>query len=540
MKIISKYFWIVIVVISLLKLVLTSGFAPYLKQGFYYDDMMMFNITNSLLHGNWLGAYNDVILTKGIVFPVIAALFSKVGIPFLLGCNFIYLFASLFVTMSLRNFIKNKTYLVFIYVLILFNPISYAMETFLRFYRNGVNVSIVLIFFGSIINWYYSKGNIKKNVLWAIVTGTSFFLVYSIREDYIWLLPALALMIINNIWYYLKDSGLRRIYIPFIPIVILVLLVNGVAYKNYFEYKTYTHNELTNSAFNDAYRKILEVKANDELNKISVSNATLIMIGDECPSFKMIADTMIESPWTEKRYTGVIDGYLFWALRDSAMKKGYYKDSITSERLWTSVSRELDLAFKSGRLKKRVIFPFALVSPYRASYNKALVSNYKETLKFLYTYDKVKAEYGYTIATTETKEAFDKMTHQSSRTVIGKELRLDNQGNIQILNISLFVYKIINYILLILGIASYLYLNIKRTKGTFLIHVMFISLLIFVSGIAYHQTTAYQAIAYHYLAPAYVLVVLFNLVAIYYVVKDNPNIFNKVGLYIKKILDIKI
>ena len=122
-------FIIMIVLVSIIRFVLTSQSSIYVF-GSKYDDLLVIKRAKSIIKGNWLGSYNHLTLVKGIGFEIFLVIFNFLKISFVNAQSIMYILACIYFIYAIRNLIKSKKFLLVIYVLMLFNPISLGFETF--------------------------------------------------------------------------------------------------------------------------------------------------------------------------------------------------------------------------------------------------------------------------------------------------------------------------------------------------------------------------------------------------------------------------
>ena len=148
-KIILIVFIIAILIVSILKQTLVYDLPIRANVGLGIDDMLMIYMTNSIANGKWIGGYNDVILSKGVSFPLMLALCYYMHMDYITMMTLLYTFACLYLTYVLSKKIKNKIILFFIYTLTLFTPIMYSYQVMQRVYRNASipSLSIFIIEF---------------------------------------------------------------------------------------------------------------------------------------------------------------------------------------------------------------------------------------------------------------------------------------------------------------------------------------------------------------------------------------------------------
>ena len=133
MKYIKKYkFIIIIIVITLIRFLMSYNLPSLYFINLTYDDMLMINQTNSLLTGNYLGNYASLTLVKGIFYPLFFMIIRFFNFNYSGVLTIFYIISCIFFVNSLKYFIKSKKVLLLVYIVLLFNPISYSSEIFQR------------------------------------------------------------------------------------------------------------------------------------------------------------------------------------------------------------------------------------------------------------------------------------------------------------------------------------------------------------------------------------------------------------------------
>ena len=512
-KIIKKYFWVFIVLFSIIRVLLILNYSPYLLSYAKYDDSLMFDIAKSIASGHWLGVYNEYTLSKGFIYPLIVSLFTWLKMPYVIGYTLLYIFACYFLTTSISKIVTNKIYLLLMYVILLFNPISYAIETFLRFYRNGINISLIMIFFALLIRLYTNKGDIKKSIIYSMLTGFMLFVVYNMRQDAIWVIPALLIILVSSLVYYIKNNK-RFVFIPMIPIILMVILSNISAYINYANYGIYTNNTFENSNFTIVRKQLISIEEDKFINRVSVSMKTLEKVATLSPTFNTIYNEVINSKLVDQKTNEIIDGYITFSLIDAHMKVYPKSNAVETNSFWKKVSIELNNAFDKNLLKKRFVIPISGLAPPRDEYYGDIINNYMKTVIFLYKYDDIKIDYACSTAEQYRLDEFNKFTFGESKTVQEKTTYNNTKVSNIVLNAILQIYKLLAPIITLYGLLSYFVLVYKKEKNMYIPSIMFISMLLYIGGIAYIETSSVtKTISYFYLAPLYpmlLFVCLFN------------------------------
>ncbi|MEF9866187.1 MAG: hypothetical protein RR814_07060, partial [Oscillospiraceae bacterium] len=148
----QKLFILIAILLVAIKLVLTSLQSVYLlPYTSPIDDMLMYNAAESILHGNWLGTYNWLTLSKYAFFSVWVALLNVLHIPYLIGGQLLWAGAVCTATGAFKPLIQKKCIRILLFALLLYNPAVSAAEVQLRVYRDNIFPALCLLCIGGFI-----------------------------------------------------------------------------------------------------------------------------------------------------------------------------------------------------------------------------------------------------------------------------------------------------------------------------------------------------------------------------------------------------
>ena len=102
-------FIIAIIIVSVLRLLLVYDMPIVANVELGIDDMLMIDITDNLIQGNWVGSYSDVVISKGLTFPLLLAFCYLLKIDYITMMTVLYIIACLTLTYVLSKKIKNKS-----------------------------------------------------------------------------------------------------------------------------------------------------------------------------------------------------------------------------------------------------------------------------------------------------------------------------------------------------------------------------------------------------------------------------------------------
>jgi hypothetical protein len=541
LRIFFNKYRLVIFMISfiIIKQLLVIGMPLFAHAGAGHDDRLMINMADSLSSGAWLGEYSEKTLVKGLFFPLFLVANDVLGIPYSLSIPGIYSLACMIFVFGIKRLFQTEFPLFIIFLALLFNPISFADETFLRIYRNGLTATQALIISGSMFAVYLTRFEKKRfQILWAISAGLGLASLWHTREDGIWIIPlVLGVIVITSISIILQKElqikdKVKKTIITVIPVMILIVSTIIISSINYAHYGVYTSNELNKSNFTNAIKLIYSVAANEEVERAAVPRSTISKIYEVSPTLNTIKEELESSldrwSWYEKdaKVRQVEDGFFFWALREAVANAGYYENAVKANDFYKNLAKELEAGFESGELKRRSTMPSALMSPWRDKYWEELPIAFFRTINYVVRFEAIKTSM--TDSIDDGKNGillFEEMTNNSAR-IKGEPISLGVQVRLALLNGITGIYQIIGFIAFVAAILAYglisILIFIKKLRNKYglmdcwlVLSALLFSACVLAGGVAYTDISAYVAISYWYLAGAYPLVIAFNAIVLY-------------------------
>lgn len=316
--------------------------------------------------------------------------------------DLIYTFACIYFVYSIKNLFKTKKLLYIIFLVLLFNPVSYACWTFQRVYRSGITISQVLIIIASLFKIYENRFSENKKIfIHALIGGITLGAMYHTREDGIWILPFVFVVtlitLISIIFKYKKNykkEFMIKIFIILLPFIILFGSIQTVRSLNYIAYGVYTYNELNDGYLGKSIQAIYSVKTDENIDKVSATRQKLKSIYEISPTLKSIEPELENAMdiWGEYKGTSekqVDNGIFWWAYKSAVEAKGYYENASKSNEFYKNVTNEINQAIKSGKLKSQLKMPATLMAPWKEKYLLEEFSTICEVIDFTTSYEQV-------------------------------------------------------------------------------------------------------------------------------------------------------
>ncbi|MCI5137794.1 MAG: hypothetical protein D3922_05125, partial [Candidatus Electrothrix sp. AR1] len=231
-----------------------------------HDDLLFIRQAYSLLSGKWLGEYNQLTLIKGPFYPIFIVCCYCLNISLLTAQQLLYAFASFVTVRAFSPLVQRKWLLVVLFAFVLFNPFSYNYPAVGRAFRLGIYSSLGLLVLscatGLVIR---SKRHlsVKKLFFWSAGTGLFLSAFWNTREESVWLLPSLLLLLIPAVFSLLSLSRSKKMMLAGLYVLpVLMLLCTNYTLKkiNQHYYGIASTIELETPQFKAAYGGLLRIK----------------------------------------------------------------------------------------------------------------------------------------------------------------------------------------------------------------------------------------------------------------------------------------
>jgi hypothetical protein len=252
-----------------------------------------------------------------------------------------------------------------LFTILLFNPMTYTDETMTRVIRDGIYPALTLLIFSCAVGLLLGSNTESKWVwLWPISLGIFLAAFWLTREEGIWLVPSIGIIILFSVyssWKSRKQSGawIKTIYLWGLAFMIAFVLVSLVSLINLQLYGLYAKTEFDAKPFKAAYGALSRVKPDEALPKVPVPKQTRMEIYKLSPAFselKPYLEGEIGDMWAqlgekeEANKDEILGGWFMWALRDAVNSAGYYASGRFPAAYYQRLDDEIDAACSNKSL----------------------------------------------------------------------------------------------------------------------------------------------------------------------------------------------
>ena len=397
------------------------------------DDLLLVEYAQSMLDGNWLGAYNWLTLAKKPGYSLILWFTSVTGIPYQVFFIGIYVLGCYLFVRAVRPLVESYAIRCGMYVVLLYLPVLFARDIFQRVYRMGIVIPFVMLALTCYIALYLRRNErLRSLVPWSVVAALSLAVFYLIKEDSAWILPFVATVsvILAIYWLYALRKKRRspkgvlgRYALLVLPLAGMVCGSMIVGRINYERYGTNTVCERYDSAFSDATSLLVSIDDPKADHNVWMPRSALDAALACSPTLRSI-EPQIEESWDywSGGGTELVGDLSFWSLLDAFGRTGKCVSGSATTEFWGKVASELKAAFDDGRLQRKPGFKIsASTQPITVNDLGFLLRTARYRTAMLFTLRMAEVSYELGNGSLDLQQSVGNMTHGCIALRTGRE-----------------------------------------------------------------------------------------------------------------------
>ena len=389
--------------------------------GWPYDHTHFINQATSILSGQWLGEFSFTTLIKGPVYPLWIAFNHVIGLDIIHTTDLLYMAACLTVMLAARPVVSNRFVLLLIFALLYLSPNTYNYQSVANTMRMTIYPAFALLSLGALL------GMVTRLLVWQriewkwmMLFGVAFSLFWYTREEGIFLVPSVLLVLVTALFYVwlpgFDGARLRATAALAIPPLFIIGSVTGL-----FIYLNETH-------YGAPY--VIETKTD---NHMRAQNAFLRVKPDKWKRYHELEPAQRERIFAASSKAAELGpsfsghGYFeaamsSWAIREAVNNAGYYdKGAAAVDAFYDEMASQVEAACENGRLEcQDLLFPGmpAWRPVFTQDFPGQFVKELKEVIRF-----KVFTPYidnVYSFGDRNYRHYHDILTHSRSRLIKGE------------------------------------------------------------------------------------------------------------------------
>ena len=355
-----KWEWIAISTIGVGRLWLTAVRTLKAIGWASIDDYWFLQRARSIMAGQWMGPYNHLTLIKGPGYPLWVATISSLHIPLLFAQQLLYTLACLAVCRAAVPSIRSAPARVALFVVLAFNPVSYSNDIADHVSREGVYPALSLLVCAGVVGTLLQLDARRRDVIpWVILSGVAFAVLWHTREESVWITPLPVLGAAGVLAWVLGDRHRRwkRALLALVPPALFLVAAHAaIVITNGTRYGVWSDVEFKWRPFVLAYSSLSAVRAHPPVPHTPAPTEVRERIYAVSPAFAELRPSLEGKLGMDWRLgsADLENGMLMWAFREAVEKAGYYaRGSAAVANYYNRISREIDVARRSGRLDAR-------------------------------------------------------------------------------------------------------------------------------------------------------------------------------------------
>ena len=355
------WFWAA-VALTLLKLWLTGGQTVFAIGPAVHDDRLFVDLAAHLVEGRWLGPYNQFTLAKGPMFSLFIAGVFWLGLPLMFAQQLLYAAACATLTRSLGPWVRAGAAQFSLYAVLLWNPMSFDAGNLSRVMRQNLYTPLALFCVaGLVLLFARRRESWRRQAGPAALAGLSLGCFWLTREESVWFLPAVALLLLGLLGSLRRELATR--WRPLaaslgcfaVAVLLPIIIVSTLNWRHYGWFGTV---EFHAGEFKAAYGALTRLQTGPELYQVPVTRQMREQAYELSPTFARVRpyfETFVSDNWSEKNLFPAAErqirgGWFMWAFRDALTAAGMAPEAGTALHHYQLIADEINAACDAGRV----------------------------------------------------------------------------------------------------------------------------------------------------------------------------------------------
>lgn len=259
-----------------------------------HDDGLFLSRAVDLISGHWLGAYSQMTLMKGPGYPIFLALAAGSGLPVTLSHGLFQFLVISAAALAVARLTRSSGFGWATLVILVFLPACFD-PSLQRVMRDQIYWGQVLLAFVAVAVVVFAppEGRVARFAL-ALVAGVLLAWAWLTREEGVWLIPGLAVLVIGA----LIRCWLEKIPVgPIFNILITVFFgfaVSNLAFitTNKVVYGSFDGVDFNERNFKAALAALQSIDDGNRLEYVPVNSAARQLAASASPTFAPLAESL--------------------------------------------------------------------------------------------------------------------------------------------------------------------------------------------------------------------------------------------------------
>ncbi len=352
--------------LAVLSLWLRMAFPVFAVGWASHDDLLFVHLAAEIGRGSWLGQYDNLTHAKGVGYPLFLLLNHATALPLKFSEHALYLASAGFFAYIAGQLLRSRNLVLVMFAVLAFQPAAWMEQSGARVMREGIYISQTLFLLALGVRcWLLADASLapaaQLRLRWPSLLGMGFVggWFWLTREEGVWLLPALGLMLGYYLWIQRKALSAWKALLAYmaLPVLVATVMVAAVNTINYAKYGVYRNNDFRSADFLSGYGALTRIRhdhwqryvlfpkdARERAYAMSAAARELkpYFEGERGEGWRKTGCEQTQtSPCPE-----ILSGWFMWAVRGAVEEAGHYSSAREASKFYQRLAQEIDAGCK--------------------------------------------------------------------------------------------------------------------------------------------------------------------------------------------------
>lgn len=324
-----------------------------------HDDAWFWHHGQALVWMKWFGAYSQYTLMKGPGYAFFLAANNLLGMPLSMAQALLYSGACGLLALAMYRTTGRLWLALALFVLMQWHPMALSWD---RVVRDNLSAAQAILILACTVQMLFVVQAAKARLFWAAAAGVLLGWFWVTREDGIWILPGLGLLLAGR-WLQ-ADRGRAVVARTAVDGTIMAsafaVVLACLAGLNWIAYGRFETVDFKGAAYGNAVRALQQVRVGEPVPYVPVPAKVRREVYAASPAFAQLEPYFEDAGrgWTQPGCAVYPDtcgdyagGWFIWAFRDAVASVGAYGSPSEAAEFYRGIAREVDAACRDGRLQ---------------------------------------------------------------------------------------------------------------------------------------------------------------------------------------------
>ncbi len=332
-----------------------------------HDDELYMRLAANIASDHWLGPFDQFTLMKGAGYPLFLVMAAASGMPVSIAHAFLQIAAISTFSILLMRITRSRLLAAVVFAIVVLMP-AYLDQELMRVVRDQIYWAQCLLGFALFAMLLFAPPrNRGPRAAVAIGAGVVLGWAWITREEGLWLLPGLSILVIGKLFQ--AWLATRRVGTVIASCVVagagFALVPGAIGLLNYLHYGSFMTVDVKENGFESALADLEGIVVNGQhIPFAPATNAGIAAAAQVSPTFAPLAQDLAPGGSLDSwRSFGcqlmpgtcgqIAAAWFIWALRDAAALHGFYQSPRSAAVGYKRIADEISQACDTRKLDCR-------------------------------------------------------------------------------------------------------------------------------------------------------------------------------------------